>query len=527
MIRFLKKIKYAKVFILGCFVVVICFSATISFASSTSLKTSSSVEEKGIYTVSTSTVTDQEGGNNYVKVTKFIKNNETGEVIRDRKTDYENKAEGICVSGDTLRKNVEGKEVVTGSVEGWFDTTCYIKNYKKTSYNCKIRDEIAKKIISYIGAQKLAEEKDAQLDMTAGFSANLPELSLFTAIIPYTVLSKFDKEEYKTKVSMPDVYITFKDPARELINENKKNLGVSLEKLNDNELRGVRVKLSEGVSDSASEIKSVELGITYEQEFGYYPEGIEVFIQEADGSRRKITEGVSYDLKEKILKVQTKMTEDITVIVCKKGTMTEKKSKIKIVPSIPVVTTQDKTFDDIRNHKNKVAIEAMAERKIINGMNDSQFAPNKTMNRSEFATIVVKALGIEVSKSGRFKDVKAGSWYAGYVDTANRVGIVNGKSATEFDPKGTITKEEAAVMVTRAAGLCGINTKYDNSKVAECMNEFTDSSSCSSWAKAPLVFCYDSKIFSLKEKQIQPKTAIKRCEIAQMLYNMLCEAELI
>ena len=48
-----------------------------------------------------------------------------------------------------------------------------------------------------------------------------------------------------------------------------------------------------------------------------------------------------------------------------------------------------------------------------------------------------------------------------------------------------------------------------------------------SWAKEPLAFCYAAGILDQSDLNIEPTKAILRCEIAQMLYNMLTAAELI
>lgn len=195
--------------------------------------------------------------------------------------------------------------------------------------------------------------------------------------------------------------------------------------------------------------------------------------------------------------------------------------------NVPKVTLTGQTFEDIQAHKNQPAIEAMAARQIINGRSKTSFDPNATMTRAEFATIVVKALGLEPAKNDKFTDVSSSIWYAGYVGTANAYGIVNGKSKTTFDPKGTITREEAATMTARAAKLCGMSIDYDTMATRDILSGFTDYVKCSNWAQPPLAFCYDKDILDDSELEIVPKTEIKRCEIAQMLYNMLVAAELI
>lgn len=179
-------------------------------------------------------------------------------------------------------------------------------------------------------------------------------------------------------------------------------------------------------------------------------------------------------------------------------------------------------LSDIQGHKNQTAIEALTAKGIINGMPDGTFRPNATMTRAEFATIVVKALGLTPKEQTVFNDVKAGAWYSGYIGTAYSNGIVKGVSATMFSPNSTITKEEAAVMVDRAATICGLNdSDSGDGKIAAIIDSLNDGDEISSWAKAGVANCYDKGIMPDDSKTIQPKKAILRCEIAQMVYNML------
>lgn len=191
----------------------------------------------------------------------------------------------------------------------------------------------------------------------------------------------------------------------------------------------------------------------------------------------------------------------------------------------PIVAA--KTFADITGHKNQSAIETLASRKIINGKTDAAFEPNATMTRAEFATIVVNSLGLPRQSKAVFVDVTGGDWYYSYINTAYAYGIIKGVSDTEFNPGGTITREEAAVMVARAAKLCGIDTDYTAYEARNILAGFSDYVKASEWAYSSLAFCYDTGVLDDSAMSIQPKAAVTRGEIAQMLYNMLSLAKLL
>ena len=196
------------------------------------------------------------------------------------------------------------------------------------------------------------------------------------------------------------------------------------------------------------------------------------------------------------------------------------------VRKVPV-TVPGTTFADITNHANKTAIEELAARGIINGYNATSFGPNDTMTRAQFAAIVVRGLGLPLMTTNNFSDVKAGSWYASYVGTAYSYGIVNGRTATTFDPEGTITRQEAAAMVARAAKLCGMDTELETYEILNVLAQFGDYMSIGEWARESMAFCYGEDILDQSDLNVEPNRAILRCEIAQMLYNMLTKSKLM
>ncbi len=191
------------------------------------------------------------------------------------------------------------------------------------------------------------------------------------------------------------------------------------------------------------------------------------------------------------------------------------------------VAAPGKTFADISGHKNQPAIEALIARGIINGMGNDSYAPDATMTRAQFATIVVKALGLTPKASNVFRDVQADKWYAPYIGTAHKYGIVNGRTTAIFDPEGTITRQEAAAMVARAAKLCGMDTELETYEILNVLAQFGDYMSIDQWARESMAFCYGEDILDQSDFDVEPARAILRCEIAQMLYNMLAKAKLL
>ena len=197
----------------------------------------------------------------------------------------------------------------------------------------------------------------------------------------------------------------------------------------------------------------------------------------------------------------------------------------------PVVNV-GRTFPDVQNHTSQTAIEDLVSRNIISGMPDGTFAPDATMTRAQFATIITNALGLPAATENVFGDVPATAWFASSIATAYAFNLVSGTSPAnvtprEFTPNGTITRQEAAVMVARAAGLSGMSTDRTEQEIINTLAPFGDGRAAASWARAALAFVISEGILDDSDFYIQPTQAITRAEIAEMVYNMLEKANLV
>lgn len=191
------------------------------------------------------------------------------------------------------------------------------------------------------------------------------------------------------------------------------------------------------------------------------------------------------------------------------------------------VVAPTRTFSDILGHSSQTAVEELASRNIINGKNADEFDPNSTMTRAEFAAIITRGLQLPFKHEAVFDDIQPTDWYFEYINTAYFYEIIKGVSEKEFNPNGTITREEAAVMLARAARLCGIDTSVTATEARDILSPFSDYITVSAWAADSLAFCCSGNIISDEELELKPKDYVKRAEIAQMLYNTLAIARLL
>ena len=185
------------------------------------------------------------------------------------------------------------------------------------------------------------------------------------------------------------------------------------------------------------------------------------------------------------------------------------------------------TFSDVTGHPNRDAIQTLARYGIVSGKGGGKFAPNDSLTRAEFAAMAINALGLNQKQTTAFSDVKSSRWFSGYVGGVCHYGIASGKGNGRFDPDGTITRQEAAVMVARAAALCGMDTEMTAARIRRVLAAFSDYVTAADWAQEPLAFCYSSGILAADALAVRPAQAISRGEAAQMFFALLDQTGLL
>ena len=196
--------------------------------------------------------------------------------------------------------------------------------------------------------------------------------------------------------------------------------------------------------------------------------------------------------------------------------------------NVPAISVPAPMFGDIKGHENEYAISALFEREIILGYSPESYEPDKTVTRAEFAAIIVRALGLHANDASvSFLDVPIGSWFYDFARAAFGYGIIFGRSPDEFDPGGLITRQEAALMVMRAASLCGLEAELDDTAIRNILAPFVDYKGAAPWASDALAFCCYYNIIDDSTIELKPTENMLRGGSAEMVFRMLEKAKLI
>ena len=162
------------------------------------------------------------------------------------------------------------------------------------------------------------------------------------------------------------------------------------------------------------------------------------------------------------------------------------------------------------------AVLYVYENGLFKGVSETEFAPDTTMTRAMFVTVLGRMAGVNplLYQKSSFTDVEVGQWYSPYVEWAAQSGIVLGYGDGTFGLNDEITVEQAAVILARYAAFTGRSTY-----TLRTLSDFADSADVSDWAVYSMKWIVNTGIYTGENGMLSPKSLAKRSLVAAMLYN--------
>lgn len=187
------------------------------------------------------------------------------------------------------------------------------------------------------------------------------------------------------------------------------------------------------------------------------------------------------------------------------------------------IVSNNKLYSDSSKHWGLSSISLMTRKFIAEGHSATNFNPKTNITRGEFATYIVRGLGLSANKDAakKFKDVNSNSVMGGYIGAAVEAGLVSGVSATSFEPNSYITRQDMALMMIRMANAVGLDTKL-NATADSVLSGFKDKSSVSSYARTGLAQAIEIGIISgTSTTALSPKSNAERVQGIIMIQRVL------
>jgi chitodextrinase len=268
---------------------------------------------------------------------------------------------------------------------------------------------------------------------------------------------------------------------------------------------------------------------------------IRVTTETPDGVNR-IVDGFGDRYVNRMIPLSQKINPNQSTVVA----YDDKTQRIQYVPAIFVTrnglqqalvrTTQNKllavieterTFRDMRGHWAQKEVEQLASKLVVKGATSTQFQPNVTVSRADFATLLVRALGMKENASlVKFRDVNSKDWFAGAVGTAVSSGIMSGFKDGSFKPNTKMTRAEMAVVLERAMDFTGKSIELTPKQKTAWINKFKDRNKIHVASQSAVATVLEAGIMTGKTKTtFAPTMNVTRAELTVILKRLLQHTE--
>ncbi len=172
-------------------------------------------------------------------------------------------------------------------------------------------------------------------------------------------------------------------------------------------------------------------------------------------------------------------------------------------------------------HWARDAVYRLVDRGIVNGIKSTdgkyRFEPERTVTRSEFAKMLSLSEGYQQNDTNAdlsyfTDDSEIQPWARPYLEYSSKKGWIKGKAvggAVYIKPNDTITRAEAAVMISRALGFAAAN------KIVKA--EFGDKGKIPDWAVGYIDQLTEKKLMlGFSDNTFRPDSVLTRAEAAKI-----------
>lgn len=184
--------------------------------------------------------------------------------------------------------------------------------------------------------------------------------------------------------------------------------------------------------------------------------------------------------------------------------------KLYIAESEKVSSYKDVSVDDWFS----AAAEYVKQKGLMQGVNGTDFEPNKPMKRNMFVSLLYKIDGSPYTPIvEKFNDFNYKSWATDAVNWSGVNDIVYSQDGC-FKPNDMVTREQMAYMIYKYAEYKGCNMQLEKKVV------FKDETDVSDYAKQAVDWVI-SKGFMNMDEAFRPKDNATRAEVAYLFMNVI------
>lgn len=176
-------------------------------------------------------------------------------------------------------------------------------------------------------------------------------------------------------------------------------------------------------------------------------------------------------------------------------------------------------FRDLTKHAWALrAIEALAARGIVQGVDEQRFQPAAELRRGDLLLLLVRAFEFSADGEASFRDIPAGAYYEEAARIAKLLGLAQGREDGRFDPLAPVSRQELMTLIARAASLAG--EPLEQAPLSS-LSAFRDSGSVAPYAADSAAALVQAGIVGGDSGALKPQGTASRAETAAMLHRLL------
>lgn len=182
------------------------------------------------------------------------------------------------------------------------------------------------------------------------------------------------------------------------------------------------------------------------------------------------------------------------------------------------VVNSDVDFSDLGNYGwAKDYINKLAELGIVTGTEDGIYSPELGCKRGDFAILINRTLGLQVTPTKNFSDNEEGKYYYNDVRMGYTAGILSGYGDNTYKPEKYCNRDEMFVLVAKTLEYLGVDVTSTPTSVN---NKYNDVADVAWWSAPYLAFLTQEGIVTGSSNgNVEPKKNINRAEMAVMMYK--------
>ena len=176
-------------------------------------------------------------------------------------------------------------------------------------------------------------------------------------------------------------------------------------------------------------------------------------------------------------------------------------------------------FDDVADSSwYAEAVNTLAAKNVINGVDERTFNPEASVTRAEFAKMIAGIAGADLTAavSLPFTDCDASAWYAPALSWCYAQGLIQGLGDGTFGVNDYISRQDMAVIMARAIDVMGAELAADTTI------EFADEAQIASYAKESIQLLVGIGVVNGKDdNRFEPAANLTRAEAAKVINTLL------